>query len=241
MRVTTLVDNDPWLGDLKVSWGLSFYVEVFRGGKRRILLMDTGGSPDILFENASSLGLPLSEAEAVFISHWHADHCGALEHLLGVLHPSTPIYFPSESPSWSRRIRAAGKVPRACPEPVELIDGVGSTGNLGRAVDEHSLMIDVEGRGLILLVGCSHPGIVNILKRAQEVSGAPVYAVIGGFHISSAHEGLEAGRFLREMGVRLVSPCHCTGSLARREIKRVLGESYVENGVGRVISVSSPA
>lgn len=241
VRVRTLFDNDSWLKDLKASWGLSFYVEAVIDGVRHVLLMDTGGSPDILLENASRLDLPLSEVEAVFISHWHADHCGALEPLLGVLHPSTPIYFPSEKPSWFRRIRAGGKVPRACPEPIELMEGVRSTGNLGRAIDEHSLMIDVDGRGLVLLVGCSHPGITNILKRALEVSGSPIYAVIGGFHISSAHEGLEVGRFLMDMGVRLVSPCHCTRPPARREIKRILGKRYVENGVGKVISIGSPA
>ncbi len=239
VRVTTLMDNDPWLEGLRVSWGLSFYVEVFSEGARHILLMDTGGSPDLLLENASKLHLNLREVETVFISHWHADHCGALDHLLGILPPSTPIYFPSENSSWFRRIREAGKVPIACAGPVRLMEGVWSTGNLGRGIAEHSLMVNVERKGLLLLVGCSHPGVLRILRRAREVSGGSVYGVIGGFHISSAREGARVGRALREMDVSLVSPCHCTRPPARREIKRVVGEAYVENGVGRVLSIGS--
>lgn len=54
------------------------------------------------------------------------------------------------------------------------------------------------------MVGCSHPRIINILKRAQEVSGVnKIFAVIGGFHISSFTEGIAVGKFLREIATNL--------------------------------------
>ena len=67
-----------------------------------------------------------------------------------------------------------------------------------------------------------------------------MYAVVGGFHISSLNEGLRVARRLSEIGVQLVSPCHCTRDDAKRGIKKVLGERYVENGVGWVFQPDPP-
>jgi 7,8-dihydropterin-6-yl-methyl-4-(beta-D-ribofuranosyl)aminobenzene 5'-phosphate synthase len=118
------------------------------------------------------------------------------------------------------------------------MEGVTSTGELIGGVSEHSLVINIRDKGLVVLSGCAHPGIVNIVKRAQQVSGvSTVYAVIGGFHISSKREGAYVAEFLQELGVQLVSPCHCTGVNAKESIADIMKDSFVKNGSGKVWSI----
>ncbi len=196
--------------------------------------MDTSGSFETLSKNTSKLGIDLSDIEALFITHWHGDHCGSLSHVLPLLRQSTPVYVPSESPSGIREIESAGGVPRICSEPIEFMDGAMSTGDLG---GEHSLFMSVRDKGLVILTGCAHPGIINTVKRAQQVSGvSKVCAVIGGFHISGTYEGKKVGEFLDEIGVKLVSPCHCTGTEVKNAIVRIMGKRCVRNGSGRIFS-----
>ena len=241
IRVTTIVDNEVWKRGLTSSWGLSLYVEAFREEKRRMILVDTSGSFRALSENASRLNVDLSSVEAIFISHWHGDHCGSLGHVLPLLKQFTPVYVPSKNPFKFRRIMAAGGAPKVCSEPIELMEGMMSTGEMRDGVSEHSLLINLRERGLVVLTGCSHPGIMNIIRRAQRVSGIrKIYAVIGGLHISSTHQGVNVAKILSKMGVKLVSPCHCTHVNAKIGIAKVMKEKYLRNGSGRCVSIGCP-
>jgi 7,8-dihydropterin-6-yl-methyl-4-(beta-D-ribofuranosyl)aminobenzene 5'-phosphate synthase len=237
-RITTIVDNGVWKEGLASSWGLSFYVEAFSNGKKHGVLMDTSGSFEAFFNNASKLGLNISAVEAILISHWHGDHCGALSQVLSLLKPQTPVYVPSKNSSGVREIRGAGGVPVVCHEPIEFFDGVMSTGEVPGGLSEHSLLINVKEKGLVVLTGCSHPGLVNILKHAQKVSEVEkIYAVMGGFHISGLSVGLKIGEFLRKLNVRLVSPCHCTSDDAKQGIAKIMGDRYIKNGSGKILSI----
>lgn len=237
-KVTTLVDNDVWMRGLASSWGLSLYVEIVSGEERHRILMDTSGSYDVLFGNARKLEVDLSDVEAVFVSHWHLDHCGCLSHVLPLLRQQTAVYVPSTNPSGIRTIREAEGTPIVCSDPVSLIEGVMSTGEMIGGVSEHSLVINLRDKGLVVLSGCAHPGIINIVKRAQQVSGiSTVYAVIGGFHISSKREGAHVAEFLQKLGVQLVSPCHCTGVNAKNAIADIMKDNFVKNGSGQVWSI----
>jgi 7,8-dihydropterin-6-yl-methyl-4-(beta-D-ribofuranosyl)aminobenzene 5'-phosphate synthase len=239
VRITTIVDNNIWNEELASCWGLSFYVETITDDKTHVVLMDTSGSMSAFSRNASKLGLNLSEVDAVLISHWHSDHCGALSHLLPLLKPQTTVYVPSENAFVFKQIRSYMDVPRICHKPIEFISGMLSTGEMFNGIREHSLLINVKNKGLVILVGCSHPGIINILKRAQSVSGVnKIFAVMGGFHMSSIGEGTKVGKFLRELDVKLVSPCHCTSVDAKQGIAKVVGEGYVKNGSGKIIAIS---
>jgi 7,8-dihydropterin-6-yl-methyl-4-(beta-D-ribofuranosyl)aminobenzene 5'-phosphate synthase len=238
MKITTLVDNDVWVNGLASSWGLSLYVEIDSGEEPHKILMDTSNSSDVLSKNVRKLEVDLSDIEAVFISHWHMDHYGCLSHVLPLLKQQTPIYGPAENPSGIRTIMEGRGTPVICSDPVSLMDGVMSTGEMVGGVREHSLVINVRDKGLVVLAGCSHPGIVNIVKRAQQVSGvSKVYEVIGGFHISSRREGEYVAESLQKMGVRLVSPCHCTGTNARNAIAKVMNNKCQKNGSGKVWTI----
>ena len=104
--------------------------------------------------------------------------------------------------------------------------------------DEISLGIVTE-RGLVVIVGCSHVGIVNILKTISENVDIPIYAVIGGTHLIEADEARvqKTVDAFKEMKLQLIAVSHCTGvegiSLIRQELK----EKFLYNNTGRVIQI----
>ena len=107
-----------------------------------------------------------------------------------------------------------------------------TTGELN-GIKEQSLII-ATSKGLIVVTGCAHPGIVNIVKKAKELTGKDVYLAIGGFHLSGASQRTISSIIeeLKALGVKKVAPCHCSGDLARRLFKEKFGEDYLEAGVG---------
>ena len=226
--VSTVVDNDAFVGGFLTSWGLSFHVRVERGGEEHEFLMDVDESPVVWIENAKKLGLEPRRVEGIFISHWHFDHYGALSEVYP-LTGGAKVYGPT-----SFALGGIGVMP--CERPTTIYPGVITTGSMGRAIREHGLVISVRDEGIVLLVGCSHPDVLNLLDKAMEVSGIDrVLAVMGGFHVSSRRDGERIGKGLMKRGVRMVAPMHCTGYEARDAIRSVVGDRYLENGAGRVI------
>jgi 7,8-dihydropterin-6-yl-methyl-4-(beta-D-ribofuranosyl)aminobenzene 5'-phosphate synthase len=97
--------------------------------------------------------------------------------------------------------------------------------------DDQSIIIHVEGKGLIVQAGCAHAGIVNTIKYGQEISGVDrVWAVLGGFHLTPAgtDEIQQTIDFIKALKPELVAPTHCTGFPAISEFARQMPESFVE-------------
>lgn len=146
-------------------------------------------------------------------------------------------------------------------EPIDVMEGVGVTGLIPRItayedtggpfyldpdgrhpdpiVDDQAMWIRT-AQGLVVVVGCSHAGLVNTLRYALEVSGAErLRAVLGGFHLNSASEErlqqtmAELGR-LGESGPDLIVPCHCTGDAAVQRLRDTFGRRVVQGSAGAV-------
>jgi len=116
--------------------------------------------------------------------------------------------------------------------------GIYSTGELGTWVKEQSLIVNTE-RGLIVITGCAHPGVVKIINTAKELLGKPVLLVLGGFHLVGRSKQ-EIDRIIhgfRNLGVHFVGPCHCSGDLARELFKKEYKKNFINIGVGRVITM----
>jgi 7,8-dihydropterin-6-yl-methyl-4-(beta-D-ribofuranosyl)aminobenzene 5'-phosphate synthase len=103
-------------------------------------------------------------------------------------------------------------------------------------LDDQAAVIDVRDRGLVVITGCGHAGIVNISRYACMLTGADrVYALVGGFHLSGPiFEPLieQTCTDLLAMDPALVVPAHCTGWRAQQAMARAFGERYVPNAVG---------
>jgi 7,8-dihydropterin-6-yl-methyl-4-(beta-D-ribofuranosyl)aminobenzene 5'-phosphate synthase len=92
-------------------------------------------------------------------------------------------------------------------------------------------------RGLVVVAGCSHAGVVNTLRHALAVSGETrLHAVLGGFHLNAASEHRLARTMedLQALGPDLVVPCHCTGAPAVERLEQALGARVVRGSAGAV-------
>ena len=102
--------------------------------------------------------------------------------------------------------------------------------------DDQGLAVNIKGKGLVVLGGCSHAGIINTIKYAQKVSGIEkVYAVLGGFHLTGPLFEPIIGATIEEMGKigpDIVVPMHCTGWNAVNEFSRQMPDQFILNSVG---------
>jgi 7,8-dihydropterin-6-yl-methyl-4-(beta-D-ribofuranosyl)aminobenzene 5'-phosphate synthase len=106
-------------------------------------------------------------------------------------------------------------------------------------LDDQNVIVDVAGKGLVIVSGCSHAGAVNVLRNAQRLTGRQAIAgFVGGFHLSGAIFAPIVEPTIREfaaLGVGRVVPGHCTGWKAQHLLSRAMPEAYVQPSVGTVL------
>ena len=102
--------------------------------------------------------------------------------------------------------------------------------------DDQCAIIHVQDKGLVIVTGCGHAGIINILRNAQALTGIQqIHAVIGGFHLSGplfAPIIPATIAALQQFHPRYVVPCHCTGWVATHQIARVMPDAFIASSVG---------
>ena len=94
-------------------------------------------------------------------------------------------------------------------------------------------------KGLVLVAGCSHVGIVNILQTVMERTGQPVYCVLGGTHLVEADEDRldKTMKALREYGLSQIAVSHCTGEPGMERVEQEFGSDFVRNNTGHVYEI----
>jgi 7,8-dihydropterin-6-yl-methyl-4-(beta-D-ribofuranosyl)aminobenzene 5'-phosphate synthase len=137
------------------------------------------------------------------LSHSHGDHTGGLADLLQTGTRPT-VYVPRAFPaSFKADVRARTDLVEVT-EPVEVLPGVYTTGQMGSRIVEQALVVET-GAGWVVLTGCAHPGNVEVVRRAKQVTAGEVVLAMGGFHLGEAHrdqiEGITAE--FRRLGVQL--------------------------------------
>ena len=104
--------------------------------------------------------------------------------------------------------------------------------------DDRALIINIKRKGLVVISGCAHAGIVNTTLYAQQVTGvAEVYAVLGGFHLAGKDcepRISETVRMLRKFNPKIVAPMHCTGWRGKYAILEAMSKTFVWNSVGNL-------
>lgn len=236
-KITLITIYDNYQADprLKTGWGFSCLIKI----RDKNILFDTGADSETLLFNMEKKEIDPKETNLIVLSHIHGDHVGGLEGILK-RNGKVKVYIPTSFPdSLRQKIKSYGGEYIDVKNSMEISEGVYSTGEMGTWIKEQSLIVNTE-KGLILITGCAHPGVVNIIEKAKEMfSEKNVFLVLGGFHLSGASNS-ELKRIIenfRKLGVQKVAPCHCSGDRCRELFKEEYKENFLENGVGKIIEI----
>jgi 7,8-dihydropterin-6-yl-methyl-4-(beta-D-ribofuranosyl)aminobenzene 5'-phosphate synthase len=110
-----------------------------------------------------------------------------------------------------------------------------------RMLDDMALYFHVEGKGLLVVSGCAHAGIVNTVLYGMELSGIKeVYGIVGGFHLTGpamAKALPPTLEHLQQFSPQFICPMHCTGWESQRRLKEVFGDRYILSAVGSTLNL----
>lgn len=241
LRISVLNDNTAgrWC---RAEHGLSFLIEA-----DQTVLFDTG-STDLIAFNAQVLGIDLRQIKTIVLSHGHDDHTGGLMLFEGqqlVCHPDTFLkrYRKSNETelgiTWTKEEVSARFRLQTSKEPVKLSEQIYFLGEISRltnfesretafknadgsddfVMDDSGLAV-ITSKGLVVVSGCAHSGICNMVAHAIKVTGIEkVHMVIGGFHLQNDDTVTQTTiEWLKSMHVEQVVPSHCTAFAAQAAI-----------------------
>jgi len=259
--------------------GFSAIVKTTIGDKTKTMLFDFGFSENGAAQNAATLGVNMTEVEAVALSHGHSDHTGGMEKLTAmigkrdipfVVHPSvfvSPRYlkfgedFKINFPKLTREmVKQAGLSLVESDKPYPLLENtVLFLGEItkqtdfekgwpivhcqkdGKEVwdaieDDTSIVMNLKDKGLVIISGCAHAGIVNTVRYAMSVTGIDkVHVVMGGFHLSGPFFEPIIDRTteeLKKINPDFIIPTHCTGRKAIMSMEKQMPDKFLLNMAG---------
>ena len=235
ITIINVYDNFQVNPKLATGWGFGCVIKT----PTETILFDTGGNSSTLLSNMEMLGINPEEIEIIVISHIHGDHVGGLNGFLE-RNGKVKVYIPASfSDSWRKKIESYGAQYEDIKAHQQIGERVHTTGEMGTWIKEQSLVLDTD-KGLVIITGCAHPGVINIARSAQQMlSGRRIYLIMGGFHLSGASDS-ELKRIIetfRDMGVQKVAPSHCSGERCRELFHKEYGDEYIRGGVGCVITL----
>jgi 7,8-dihydropterin-6-yl-methyl-4-(beta-D-ribofuranosyl)aminobenzene 5'-phosphate synthase len=190
LEVLPLVDWNTASPNLRGEAGVSYLVRT----DKSTILFDVGGNlengdPSPLVANMRQLGIRLADIDAIVISHNHTDHVGGQS----FARSRTFSLGPEQIDLRGKRVFVPtsmtypGIEPVVVSEPTVIAPGVATTGTIAGKlyigpIDEQALVIRVQGKGIVLIVGCGHQGLSNLLARSAQLFNEPIYGIIGGLH-----------------------------------------------------------
>lgn len=155
--------------------------------------------------------------------------------------PRTNLRWATEATEIAAGIGVTGPIPRHT--SYEDTGGpffLDPAGTLPDPIDDDMALWIETSRGLVVVVGCSHAGVVNTLNHVRDLTGGSrIHTVLGGFHLLNASRDRvdQTIRALASLGLERLVPCHCTGHGPIEEIKRALGELVCEGRAGSTFRI----
>ncbi|MDA8514659.1 MBL fold metallo-hydrolase [Citrobacter sp. Igbk 14] len=246
LTLTVLLENRRARGAekaLRAKPGLSLLVQ----DETTTILFDTGPD-DSFRHNAALMGVDLSQLTAVVLSHGHYDHCGGVPWLPDssrvICHPRIACerYAAFTLAGYTRKIKKLSRENdysrlqmAYSREPLPLSERFLWSGEISVSapqaygvINEHppqqdyitdeGVLIYKSDRGLVIITGCGHRGIANIVAHSQRITGiSKIHALVGGFHLrcASPYTLWQTRRFIKQQQPEKLLGCHCTGAWGR--------------------------
>jgi len=214
MRLKILAEGSTKRQRLIKHWGLSVLID-------DDILFDTFGKPDYVVKQLKRFSIDLNKIKHIVISHDDWDHISGLWKILERNQDVTVYICPHFPPEIKKRIKWYGARIVEAEASTKILGDIYSSGELtgsrgGVDVPEQYLAIKTSN-GLVVLTGCAHPGIIEIVQHAKVTFNSEVRLIIGGFHLKdrTAEEARDIVLKLKELGVRRIIPFHCTGRIAQ--------------------------
>ena len=142
----------------------------------------------------------------------------------------------------SQNVLTSGEIERSTPfEKIETFYTI-KEGQFTKDLlpDDQALIVKVEGKGIVVILGCAHSGVINTIRQAQKLTEAKeIYAVAGGFHLVRADEERikHTIEVLLQTNPKYVAPCHCTGLNATCNLMKAFGDRCKPLTTGSLLKI----
>ena len=232
LKISFLVDNNPGPG-CQAEHGLSIFIEA------DIRILFDSGQSRLFLENAGRLGIDPASADCLVLSHGHYDHGNGFEHMTGkrlVCHPGCftrrfrnkdsayiglkfdeqfarknfDLVLSAQPLKLSESILYLGEIPRTNSFESKQTTFVKEGDSPDFVSDDSALVVDTS-EGLVIIAGCGHSGICNIIEYARKLTGKNrIAAVAGGFHLKEDSPAIPPTiDYLLSADIGVLMPCHC--------------------------------
>lgn len=234
-NIKILYDNTA-LEDFKSDWGFSCLIS-------DTILFDVGENYKILHYNSKKLIVDYSKIKIIILSHKHSDHIGSLKELMKHAKNVETIYCTSDTKSRIKDFINKSKIKIVnASDFKELTKNIFTTGRMngsykGYNLFEQSLIIQNKNK-IGIITGCSHPNIIEIIKKVKvEMQTDSIEFIIGGFHLfRKSDTEIEAiAKEIKNMNVKKIGPCHCSGDKAKIIFKKIFNIGYLDVRAGTVL------
>ncbi len=233
--VKIIYDNTSKSDAFRADWGYSIFIE----GLEKKILFDLGTKSGIFMSNFKKLGIDPEEVDILVLSHEHNDHTGGIEAFAKIRH-NIPILIPcSFTDSFKLEMKEKGLIPVLARAPAEICGNLFTSGEFDDQIPEQALVLNTR-QGLVVMTGCSHPGIVSMLRTIRSKFNKQIYMVFGGFHLLEKPDSEIRSIIndIKDLGIVRCGATHCTGEKQIEMFRMAFGENFVELGAGNTLIIN---
>jgi len=283
LRITVVAeDSVQYESSYLGQHGISLLLEAERRGTVKRVLVDVAQNPDALLENMMKMNISPASIDVIVLTHCHYDHTRGLAKVLCeigkknfpvIAHPDIfRLNFTTDpflrhigvvDGDSRENIEAAGGILYLTKDPVQIMPGLMTTGEVARVTDfeevDMSLFTVIEGeiksdtmlddisvaanvkeKGIVVVTGCGHAGIINILRHIRSLKNEQkIHGIIGGFHLVEASETriLKTVQGLKEFEPDWIAAGHCTGFRTQVELFNTFKDRFSPLCTGMVVDI----
>lgn len=148
------------------------------------------------------------------------------------------LYFPESFPeNFRERIKAIGAKPHPVAEMVNISPQIFAGPQMNGFGPKEIPLVVQSDKGICIITGCAHPGILKMVKTVKEKLNKNIYLVMGGFHLEFSLGASKVVEGFKKMGVVKAAPCHCTGKRAISLFEQEFKENFIRIGTGLKLEV----